>query len=96
MDAKLPDTAVAEILAGKIAALDPSRLPPAVRAKVRREMNAGFIARWPHLTPAVQFLVHKRGEILTTQTLRDASAGRPPSDYFGLLAAVRMGSNSAS
>src|SRR6266511_2270062 len=33
MDAKLPQTAVAEILAGKIAALDPARLPPAVRTK---------------------------------------------------------------
>jgi len=33
MDAKLPQTAVAEILAGKIAALDPAHLPPAVRTK---------------------------------------------------------------
>src|SRR6266446_49265 len=33
MDAKLPQTAVAEILAGKIAALEPARLPAAVRRK---------------------------------------------------------------
>jgi 2-methylcitrate dehydratase PrpD len=33
MDAKLPDTAVAEILATKITALDPARLPAAVRTK---------------------------------------------------------------
>src|SRR4051812_32138635 len=33
MDAKLPDVAVAEILAQKIAALDPARLPGAVRRK---------------------------------------------------------------
>jgi len=33
MDAKLPETAVAEILAGKIAALDAAQLPPAVRTK---------------------------------------------------------------
>jgi 2-methylcitrate dehydratase PrpD len=33
MDAKLPQTAIAEILAGKIAALDPARLPGAVRTK---------------------------------------------------------------
>src|SRR6266511_4666838 len=33
MDAELPKTAVAEILADKIAALDPARLPPAVRRK---------------------------------------------------------------
>jgi 2-methylcitrate dehydratase PrpD len=33
MDAQLPKVAVAEILAEKIAALDPARLPPAVRRK---------------------------------------------------------------
>src|SRR5262245_9629078 len=33
MDAKLPETAVAEILAGKMTALDPARLPTAVRRK---------------------------------------------------------------
>jgi 2-methylcitrate dehydratase PrpD len=33
MDASLPETSVAEILAHKIAALDPARLPPAVRRK---------------------------------------------------------------
>src|SRR6266851_7668913 len=33
MDAKLPQTAVAEILAGKIAALEPARLPAATRRK---------------------------------------------------------------
>ena len=33
MDASLPKTSVAEILAHKIAALDPARLPPAVRRK---------------------------------------------------------------
>src|SRR5262245_23954330 len=33
MDAKLPDTAVAETLATKITALDPARLPAAVRTK---------------------------------------------------------------
>ena len=33
MNAELPKTAVAEILADKIAALDPARLPPAVRRK---------------------------------------------------------------
>src|SRR5262245_56279224 len=33
MDAKLPDTAVAETLATKVTALDPARLPAAVRTK---------------------------------------------------------------
>ncbi len=33
MDAELPSTAVAEILAQQIAALDPARLPPALRGK---------------------------------------------------------------
>src|SRR5262249_2161979 len=33
MDAKLPQTAVAEVLSGKIAPLDAARLPPAVRCK---------------------------------------------------------------
>jgi hypothetical protein len=59
-----------------------------VRAKVRREMNAGFIKTWPHLSPDEQFVIHKRSEILTTQALDDARAGRPPSDYFGVLEAI--------
>ena len=33
MDAKLPQTAVAEVLSGKIAQLDAARLPLAVRCK---------------------------------------------------------------
>jgi hypothetical protein len=33
MDAELPKTAIAEILANGIATLDPARLPPAVRTK---------------------------------------------------------------
>jgi hypothetical protein len=64
------------------------KAPPAVRAKARREMNAGFIKTWPHLSPDEQFVIHKRSEILTTQALDDARAGRPPSDYFGVLEAI--------
>jgi hypothetical protein len=62
--------------------------PPAERLKVQRAVNAGFRKDWPHLTPEEQFVVHKRGEIFTTRTLEDARAGRPPSDYFGLLEAI--------
>jgi pimeloyl-ACP methyl ester carboxylesterase len=61
--------------------------PEAIRSKVQGEMNAGFIKAWPHLSPEEQFTIHKRSEIFTTQALEDARAGRPPSDYFGLLEA---------
>jgi pimeloyl-ACP methyl ester carboxylesterase len=62
--------------------------PAAVRQKVQKEINAGFLKEWSHLTPAEQFVIHKRGEIFTTQTQDDARAGKPPSDYFGLLEAL--------
>jgi pimeloyl-ACP methyl ester carboxylesterase len=62
--------------------------PAAVRTKVQGELNAGFIKAWPHLSPEEQFTIHKRSEIFTVQALEDARAGRPPSDYFGLLEAL--------
>jgi pimeloyl-ACP methyl ester carboxylesterase len=62
--------------------------PPAVRARVRREVNAGFTRDWRYIPPEVQFVIHKRSEIFQAQALEDARAGRPPSDYFGLLEAI--------
>jgi pimeloyl-ACP methyl ester carboxylesterase len=61
--------------------------PAAIRAKVEKEVNAGFIKAWPHLSPVEQFTIHKRSEIFTTQALEDARASKPPSDYFGVLEA---------
>lgn len=61
--------------------------PAAIRAKVQKEINAGFIKAWPHLSSVEQFTIHKRSEIFMTQALEDARAGKPPSDYFGLLEA---------
>jgi hypothetical protein len=62
--------------------------PPAVQAKIKREMNAGFIRDWPYIPIEDQFVIHKRSEIMTTQALEDARAGRPPSDYYGVVEAV--------
>jgi hypothetical protein len=62
--------------------------PPAVRAKIRREVNAGFIKAWQSFAPEMQFVIHKRSEIFQPQALEDARAGRPPSDYFGLLQTI--------
>jgi pimeloyl-ACP methyl ester carboxylesterase len=61
--------------------------PAGIRTKVQGEINAGFIKTWPHLTPEEQFTIHKRSEIFTAQALEDARAGKPPSDYFGVLEA---------
>lgn len=62
--------------------------PAPVRARVRRQMNAGFIRQWQHFPPEQRFVIHKRGEIFQTLALEDARAGLPPSDYFGLLEAM--------
>ena len=62
--------------------------PAAVRDKARKEVNAYFREGWPHLSPTVQFVIHKRSEIFTTQAQDDARAGKPPSDYFGLVEAL--------
>ena len=62
--------------------------PAAVRAQIRREVNAGVKQAWPTLNAEERFLISKRGELYTRQQLLDARAGRPPSDYVGLLEAV--------
>jgi pimeloyl-ACP methyl ester carboxylesterase len=62
--------------------------PPVARAKIRRQVNAGFVDAWPYIPAETQFVIHKRSEIFQAQALQDARAGRPPSDYFGLLEAI--------
>lgn len=59
--------------------------PAAVQRRVRAEINQGILEAWPHLGSLGRFTIHKRGEIFQRAMLRDARAGRPPSDYFGLL-----------
>ncbi len=63
-------------------------LPPADKAKARAELNAGFLQVFPKLPRTVQFDIYKRGSILTKQTQADARAGKPVSDYYGLLEAL--------
>lgn len=61
-----------------------------VRQGARRELNAGFLREWRSggIDDLDRFTIHKRGEIFSRRALRDARAGRPPSDYFGLLASM--------
>lgn len=63
-------------------------LPPAEQAKAKQELNAEFVQVFPNLPRAEQFEIYKRGSILTKQTQADARAGKPVSDYYGLLAAL--------
>jgi dienelactone hydrolase len=65
-----------------------ARAPERVRRAARREINAGIREAWPGLSAADRFNIHKRGEIFSRQALRDARAGRPPTDYFGLLSTM--------
>ena len=51
----------------------------------RRGLNAGFLATWPSMPRVEQFTIYKRGSIFNRQVQREARAGKPPSDYYGLL-----------
>lgn len=60
-------------------------LPRAEKQRARRELNSGFASEWPQFPRTTQWGIYKRGEIYSRQVLRDARAGRPPSDYYQLL-----------
>ena len=59
--------------------------PAAQKAGARRGLNEGFLKAWPTFSRVEQFTIFKRGSIFDRQVQREARAGRPPSDYYGLL-----------
>jgi fermentation-respiration switch protein FrsA (DUF1100 family) len=59
--------------------------PPAQKAIVQKQLNAGFLSAWPTLPRPEQFEIYKRGEIITPQVQAEARAGQPVSNYYGLL-----------
>lgn len=64
------------------------RLPAAEKDKVMAGLNAGFAETWPHLPRTIQFDFYKRGEIFSPQVMKQARAGQPVTDYYGLLESV--------
>jgi pimeloyl-ACP methyl ester carboxylesterase len=61
---------------------------PAAQAQARQQVNARIMEGWPYISYETRFVIHKRSEIFTTQCLIDARAGRPPTDYYGLIQAI--------
>lgn len=61
------------------------KLPAPEKAKVVAEVNEGFAKEWAEMPPTLRFDVYKRGEIMSRSVLREARAGRPVSNYYGLL-----------
>lgn len=64
------------------------RLPAAEKAKAVAGVNAGFEQAWASMPRVAQFDIYKRGEIYSPQVMREARAGKTPSDYYGLLEAM--------
>jgi hypothetical protein len=62
--------------------------PAAEKEGARRGLNQGFLQAWPTLPKEQQFTIYKRGEIFSPQVQREARAGLPVSDYYGLLEAM--------
>lgn len=60
-------------------------LPPAQKAPVQKGLNEGFASAWPNLPQTTRWGISKRGEIYSRQVLREARAGKPVSNYYGLL-----------
>ncbi|MFA7324302.1 MAG: alpha/beta hydrolase, partial [Candidatus Nanopelagicales bacterium] len=61
------------------------RAPAPEKAGAKQGLNEGFLQAWPHLPRTEQFNIYKRGEIFSPQVQRQARAGLPISDYYGLL-----------
>lgn len=51
----------------------------------RRGLNEGFLQAWPSIPREAQFTLYKRGSIFDRRVQAEARAGRPISDYYGLL-----------
>lgn len=64
------------------------KLPAADKAKVVAELNQGFEQGWTSMPRTAQFNIYKRGEIYSPQVLREARAGKAPTNYYGLLEAM--------
>ena len=64
------------------------RLPAAEKAKAAAGVNAGFEQAWASMPRSAQFNIYKRGEIYSPRVMREARAGKTPSDYYGLLEAM--------
>ncbi len=58
---------------------------PAEKEGARRGLNSGFLQAWPTLSRVDQFTIYKRGSIFDQRVQREARAGQPPGDYYGLL-----------
>ncbi len=64
------------------------KLPAPDKAKVAAGLNEGFTKGWATMPRTAQFNIYKRGEIYSPRLLREARAGKVPSDYYGLLEAM--------
>lgn len=63
-------------------------LPVDQQQAAREKLNAEYLQIIPSLPKETQFNIAKRGEIYNIQTMLDARAGKPTSDYFGMLEAM--------
>ena len=61
------------------------RAPAPEKEGARRGLNAGFLESWPSMPRTEQFTIYKRGSIFNRLVQREARAGKPLSDYYGLL-----------
>ena len=61
------------------------RAPAREKEGASRGLNAGFQAAWPSFPREEQFTIYKRGSIFDRRVQREARAGQPLSDYYGLL-----------
>ena len=59
--------------------------PAPEKEKVQAEVNAGFLKKWPDMPRTAQFVLYKRGEIFSREVLEEARAGKPISNYYGLV-----------
>lgn len=59
--------------------------PKAEKDGGRRGLNEGFLGAWPSIRREDQFTIYKRGSIFDRRVQREARAGQPVSDYYGLL-----------
>lgn len=61
------------------------RAPKPEKDGAKQGLNEGFLQAWPGMPRSQQFEIYKRGEIFSPQVQREARAGQPVSDYYGLL-----------
>ena len=61
------------------------KAPKPEKDGAKQGLNQGFLQAWPGMPRSQQFEIYKRGEIFSPQVQREARAGQPISDYYGLL-----------